>query len=588
MKFKHKAKQLTIKNFMSFGAVPTIISLERPGTTLILGEDLDNSSSGEGSNGVGKTTIINAIVYACFDKPLSDDITKDDLINNINKKNLEIVYEFETDEKAYLIRRARKLKTSSGESGNFVQLFEDGKDISLDSTNRTNDLIKQIIGIPYELFVRIIAFSANHIPFLNLSGPMQIDIIEELFDLKMLTKKADLLKELIKSTESEFNLKVASIEHIKHESERMAGQIESAVRRVETWEIQNAREIEAIKITLQKINNVDIDQQMAYKRELDVIDKHINEISSQQRSIDRDRKSKIKTIADITNQLKHLRDKKCPYCLQLYEGAENKINDLEVQQQDAEQNAITLDEQYTALEDDLKELSDKRKEVAVSITVDNLNELIEIKARSAHLTKKLEDLQMAKNPYTEPLEELRAIKIEEPDYNAANEFKTSIEHQKFLLKLLTRKDSFLRKALLDKSLSYLNQRLASYLVELGLPHMVEFTHDMKVSITKFGRTLGFGNLSNGQRSRINLALSFAFRDVLQNMHGRVSMCMLDEVLDVGLDTLGIQAAAKMLKDRAKVEGTSLFVISHRDEVGNMFDRRITVQMSKNFSYIKEE
>ncbi len=72
------------------------------------------------------------------------------------------------------------------------------------------------------------------------------------------------------------------------------------------------------------------------------------------------------------------------------------------------------------------------------------------------------------------------------------------------------------------------------------------------------------------------------------MHGRVSMCMLDEVLDVGLDTLGIQAAAKMLKDRAKVEGTSLFVISHRDEVGNMFDRRITVQMSKNFSYIKEE
>lgn len=123
---------------------------------------------------------------------------------------------------------------------------------------------------------------------------------------------------------------------------------------------------------------------------------------------------------------------------------------------------------------------------------------------------------------------------------------------------------------------------------LGLSHQVEFTHEMTASISQFGRAMDFGNLSNGQRARVNIALSFAFRDVLQQLHERINICMLDEVLDVGLDGPGVTAAARMLKRKARDENLSLYIISHRDEIDSAFDRIMTVQLSEGFSTILED
>jgi len=130
--------------------------------------------------------------------------------------------------------------------------------------------------------------------------------------------------------------------------------------------------------------------------------------------------------------------------------------------------------------------------------------------------------------------------------------------------------------------------LQKYLSDLDLPHQVEFTHEMTASISRFGHPMDFGNLSNGQRARVNLALSFAFRDVLQSMHEFVNICMLDEVLDVGLDAVGVQAAARMLKRKARDEKLALYIISHRDEIDSAFDRKMIVQMEGGFSSIRYE
>ena len=100
--------------------------------------------------------------------------------------------------------------------------------------------------------------------------------------------------------------------------------------------------------------------------------------------------------------------------------------------------------------------------------------------------------------------------------------------------------------------------------------------------------MDFGNLSAGQRARVNFALSLAFRDVLQRLHAKINVCLLDEVLDVGLDTVGVQAAAKLVKRKASDEELSMFIISHRDEVDGIFDRVLTVQMSQGFSYLKDD
>ena len=173
---------LSMKNFLSYGAVPTVLNLDRAGTTLILGEDLDNTEQGIGANGVGKTVIINALVYALYDKPISN-ISKDNLVNNINKKNMLVTLDFEKDGTQYHIQRARK--TKAGAAGNWVKLSKDGEDITPDNVAHTNVLIEKILGIPFDLFVRIVAVSASHTPFLDLpvrAGPA--DPLVDLFQVR--------------------------------------------------------------------------------------------------------------------------------------------------------------------------------------------------------------------------------------------------------------------------------------------------------------------------------------------------------------------------------------------------------------------
>lgn len=583
-------KTLSMRNFLSYGNVPTIVDLDRTGTTLVLGEDLDNTEKGTGSNGVGKSSIVNALVYAVYDKPLSN-ISKDNLVNNINKKNMEVAVEFEKDGKTYIIKRTRKAK--AGAAGNHVFMYEDDKDITPDSVSHTNTLIEKIVGIPYELFVRIVTFSANHTPFLDLpirhpTSANQTDIIEELFQLKVLTERADLLKEKIKGTERSLETQMLWVAQLEKEHERHNTQIESAERRVVSWQQQNKKEIHEIQQKLKRIEEVDIDQQRALHTEYDEINTAIRDLLSTKRHLEQQIKEHNKTIKEKTHELKHLRDDKCPYCLQAFADATQKISHCEQAVQSADIALDKLNNELDEVQNELSILSTRHKKVEDSIIVRDIDELLEIKSKASNYQSRLQQLQQQTNPYIEPLEELRSVKLDEINREAVNELKDTLDHQKFLLKLLTKKDSFVRKALLNKNIPYLNQRLAHYLAELGLPHSVEFTHEMTASISQFGRPMDFGNLSNGQRARVNIALSFAFRDVLQSMHDRINVCLLDEVLDVGMDAIGVQSAARMLKRKARDEKTSIYIISHRDEIDSAFDRKMTIQLSKGFSYIKEE
>lgn len=581
-------KTITIRNFLSYGNVPTTIILDDPGTTLILGEDLDNTERGTSANGTGKTTLVNALCYSVYDKPLSN-ISKDNLVNNINKKNMEVVVEFIKDHKHYAIRRVRKAK--AGAEGNFVQLFAEGKDITPDNVNSTNALIEQIVGIPYELFVRIVTFSATHVPFLDLPvrspyAANQTDIIEELFDLKTLSYKADLLKEQIHQTEHSLETHLSRVQQLEKEHQRHSAQIDSAQKRVIAWEQENKKNIHELQEKLKKVEGIDIDHQQELHNEKGEIDRDLRESVSEQQGIEREAKKLTEIITKRKKELVHLRDQKCPYCLQQYADGQQKIQQCEQEVNDAVNSLQQIEPQLAAIDESIVLLTTRRKEVQQQISVSNINELLDIKSKIAVYQQRLAQLQQQTNPYIELLRELQDIKLDPVNMDMINELKALVDHQKFLLKLLTKKDSFVRKALLNKNIPYLNQRLAYYLTNLGLPHTVEFTHEMTASISQFGRALDFGNLSNGQRARVNIALSFAFRDVLQSIHQHINVCMLDEVLDVGLDSVGVQAAAKMLKRKARDEKLSLFVISHRDEIDSAFDKKMIVQLHKGFSTIK--
>lgn len=578
---------LSIKNFLSYGAEPIIIALDRPGTTLILGEDLDNTSQGAGANGVGKTVIINALAYGVYDKPVSN-ISKDNLVNNINKKHMEVIVEFEKSGNQYRIRRVRKEKAYA--AGNYVELFENDVNITPDSVSNTNKLIEKIIGLPYELFVRIVVFSATNIPFLDLpvrsqTGPNQTDIIEELFDLKTLSEKSAVLQEQRKELETKLDHEKIRVKMLEVEHERHKKQLESAKQRVINWQISTDEEIEKLERKLKRVQSIDIDGQRALHEELKDLEEEVKEAARKLADILKELQQAKKDLKTAKDELNHLEEAKCPYCKQQYNDAKEKIADLRKDVKSLTSNIGQLGDEENELNNLIHKLDTQREEIEEQITVSDIEELIEIQSKTEEYNRRIIELKGAINPYLEPLEELEDVVLEIINYTKINHYTERVDHMKFLYKILTKKDSFVRKVLLNKNLPFLNTRLQEYLTMLGLSHQVEFTHEMTASITQFGRTMDFGNLSNGQRARVNLALSFAFRDVLQQLHERINICMLDEVLDVGLDGPGVTAAARMLKRKARDENLSLYIISHRDEIDSAFDRTMTVQLSEGFSTI---
>lgn len=578
--------QLSLRNFLSYGNNTTVFDLKRSGTTLIVGEDLDNTSNGAGANGVGKSTLINAIAYALYDKPVSD-ISKDNLVNNINQKNMEVTLEYIGDDGVqYKIHRTRKMK--AGAAGNNVYFYINGEDKTLDSAAATNDAIEKTIGIPYDLFVRIIVFSASHNPFLNLKTEEQKSIIEELFGLTTISQKADLLKKVIKETESKIEIKQAKLSTIEKEHERHDIQIENAKKRVTTWKATNNATIESLREKLARIDGVDFDLQQNLHTTLNGMKVRLSDALGAQRISERAIKEVAKLKGKEEEDLYHLRDAKCPYCLQQYTDAQAKITECESKIREFADELLLLDKDLIDAIDDVALVTQSIKDLKAQIVVDDIEELINVRNESVNIQKQIIDLTNASNPFDDPLQELLDIKLEAIDYSDINKLTNEVDHQKFLLKLLTKKDSFVRKALLNKNLPFLNSKLQHYLTLLGLPHRVEFTKEMAATISQFGRSLNFGNLSAGQRARVNFALSMAFRDVLQNLHPKINICMLDEVLDFGLDSVGVVAAAKLVKQKAREENICMFVISHRDEVSSIFDSKMVVQMSKGFSYIIDD
>ena len=178
------------------------------------------------------------------------------------------------------------------------------------------------------------------------------------------------------------------------------------------------------------------------------------------------------------------------------------------------------------------------------------------------ITKKYEET----SPYLEQIAEMEAHAIQEINFDEVNRLTKVMEHQKFLLDILTNKDSFVRKKIVDQNLSYLNSRLTHYLDKIGLPHQVIFKNDLSVEITELGRELDFGNLSRGEANRLILGLSFAFRDVWESLYTPINTLFIDELIDSGLDTMGVENSVAILKDMSRRRQKSIWLVSHREEL----------------------
>jgi ABC-type glutathione transport system ATPase component len=214
---------------------------------------------------------------------------------------------------------------------------------------------------------------------------------------------------------------------------------------------------------------------------------------------------------------------------------------------------------------------------------DKESDAIHHQATLASLEKQIVDKRSESDPYGEQITEMQQQALQEVTYDALNELTRLQEHQDFLLKLLTSKDSFIRKKIIEQNLSYLNARLTHYLDRVGLPHTVVFQNDLTVSIEELGRELDFDNLSRGERNRLILSMSWAFRDVFESLYQPINLLFIDEMIDNGLDTAGVENALALLKHMSRERHKSIWLVSHRDELAGRVENILKVVKENGFT-----
>ena len=241
----------------------------------------------------------------------------------------------------------------------------------------------------------------------------------------------------------------------------------------------------------------------------------------------------------------------------------------------------TNQEELDILSESLGLLGDETE--CPKVEYDTLEEALNHKNTLEQLEKDLLVKINEINPYIEQISELQQSAVQEINWDVVNDLTKLKDHQDFLYKLLTNKDSFVRKRIIDQNLAFLNQRLSYYLDKIGLPHIVEFQNDLSVIITQLGQDLDFDNLSRGERNRLILSLSWSFRDVWESLYQPINLLFIDEMIDSGMDASGVETSIAVLKRMTRERNKNVFLISHRDDLTNRVNHVLKVIKENGFT-----
>ena len=580
-----KIKDLTVRNFMSVGNQTQAINFDKGQLTLVLGENLDLGGDDSGArNGTGKTTIINGLSYAIYGNALTN-IKKDNLVNKINNKGMLTTVSFEKDGVDYHIERGRKpniLKfTVNG------QAHEDlNQDESQGDSRETQKEIEDVFGMTHDMFKHLVALNTYTEPFLSMKAADQRAIIEQLLGITLLSEKAEALKEKIKQSKDIISTENTKIETIKASNDRIHQSIEALERKQRMWGEQHETNITNIAIAIEKLLDIDIDTEIAAHRALDAYNtkrKAINDINSWIKRCELDEAREIKEMDKLKADIASLENHTCHSCGQGFHD-DKQVTLLEKKRKELQETALqalatnTQRMEHTTTLEELGDLGN-----CPTVTYDNLEQALNHKNTLSSLERDIEIKAAETNPYLEQIEELKKTAVQEIDYNHLNDLVRIKDHQEFLHKLLTNKDSFIRKRIIDQNLAYLNQRLTYYLDKIGLPHLVEFQNDLSVIITQLGQDLDFDNLSRGERNRLILSLSWAFRDVWENLYQAVNLLFIDELVDSGMDASGVESSIAVLKKMTRERNKNVFLISHRDDLTSRVNHVLKVIKENGFT-----
>ena len=578
-----KIKDLTVKNFMSVGNQTQAVDFNKEQLTLVLGENLDQGGDDSGSrNGTGKTTIINALSYALYGQALTN-IKRNNLINKTNSKGMLVTLHFEKDGVDYRIERGR--------SPNVLKFYvndqeQEMTDESQGDSRKTQDTIRDLLGMSHDMFKHVVALNTYTEPFLSMRANDQRAIIEQLLGITILTEKAELLKDQIRSTKDAITQETLKIEAIQTANSKIETTITSLKSNQKAWLAKRSTDTMKLREAIDELEHLDIEKELDAHEKLQNWNEHNNaimalrkELSTLEPALQRADKSVEKAKRDAED----LDQGTCHSCGQ----------DLP-----ADKKAEIAERKNKELEDAIlyqTEIAGKAQEVATSLEeIGDINgkpttyyetakEAYDHRNNVDSLTQAWNTKKNEQDPYESQIDELTNSALQSVSWDVVNELTSFKDHQEFLMKLLTNKDSFIRKKIIDQNLAYLNNRLTHYLDRLGLPHQVTFLNDLNVEITQLGQDLDFDNLSRGERNRLILGMSFAFRDVWESLYQNINLLFIDELIDSGMDTAGVENSLSVLKKMGREREKNIFLISHKDELIGRVNNLMKVVKENGFT-----
>ena len=421
----------------------------------------------------------------------------------------------------------------------------------------------------HDMFKHIVALNTYTEPFLSMRQNDQRMIIEQLLGITILSEKAENLKLQVKNTKEQIVEEDAKIKAQQGSNEKIESSIQALKLKQSAWNTNRTSDINKVNLSINELEHLDIEKELKDHELLQKWEEHNQQIQSLQNEIytlESAEQRANKALKKIHTEIVALDDAICYTCKQSLNKTKKK-EILQLKQKEKQDNETYLDEVVTKIKEINQQLTDIGDINGKPTTFyESIKEAYDHRQNVAQLHSHLSTLKSEIDPYQDQIRELKASALVKIQWETINQLTDLKDHQEFLIKLLTNKDSFIRKKIIEQNLAYLNNRLTLYLDRLGLPHQVVFKNDLNVEITQLGQDLDFDNLSRGERNRLILGMSFAFRDVWESLYQNVNLLFIDELIDSGMDSAGVENSLSVIKKMGRERRKNIFLISHKDEL----------------------
>ena len=557
------------KNFLSTGNQFTEIQLNQSPSTLIVG-----------SNGAGKSTMLDALCFCLFNKPFRK-INKPQLVNTVNERECVVEIEFRIGGIEYQVTR--------GVKPNVFEIHRNGQLIDQDAANRDYQkyLEQSILKLNYKSFTQVVILgSSTFVPFMQLPAAHRREVIEDLLDIQIFSHMNTLLKERIKDNNE-------SLKNCKHQLELAQQAISAQQNTINKLTGVNQERIDALQAKFV----VNEDRMIGIKEELSQIESELKRMESSSLALKKSedtlqKYSSVRAKLDVRNDkiakdLAFFNDNtSCPVCSQDIEEQFRtaKLGILNTKMIELVEASSKLDSEIS----NAQSMVNKLKKETETVT-----------EYQFELKRLFTEEQRLMRQNTDIISEVRELS-DQPDINSEKEIlntlQTEFTEKEFACSNVTKessdlklvagllKDGGIKSKIISKYIPIINQRINKYLADMDT--FVNFTLDEEfneVIKSRHRDTFSYASFSEGEKQKIDLSLLFTWRHVAKVKNSvTTNLLILDEVFDSSLDTQATDELLKILKTLG--EETNLFIISHKGEVlVDKFDRTITFEKVNGFS-----